>query len=257
MINLFDIARNAQGGAGFDALARQFGLDGEQTRRIVEGLLPAFSLALRRSALDPTAFANVLGMVASGRYAPFFDGSGAFRPGGGAPDGGDLLRRLFGSEDASREVAAQVSALTGAGLSAVQHVMPALAGMLAGGLYRHATIDGYADALRRWADALQAGAPRPAPRSNVTDPWAAWSDMVASMGRPKPPPPPEPHPLQPWTDMVGALLGAPAKPEPPPPPPPSNPLEAFSQMFETGREAQAQHLASLQGIIDAAWGAKR
>ena len=36
-----------------------------------------------------------------------------------------------------------------------------------------------------------------------------------------------------------------------------NPLQLLSQMFETGREVQAQHLATLQAILDGFWGSGR
>ena len=255
MFNLLDIARGAQGGAGFDSLSRQFGLNGDQTRRVVEGLLPAFSLALRRNAQDPSAFGAFLQLMTSGRYEPAFDASPMVFAMGGGADGQDILGQLFGAEHVSRAVASQVSATTGVGLAAVQQIMPALAGALVGGLYRQAATGGYADFLRQGSDMLRSATPKPARSSPAWDPWSAWSEMVAAMTPAKKPepPPPAPNPLAPWTDMMGAMWGAPAKPEPPPPPPP-NPFQAVAEMFESGREVQAQHLARLQAILDGVWG---
>jgi hypothetical protein len=79
------------------------------------------------------------------------------------------------------------------------------------------------------------------------------------------------NPIEAWSAVIESMLGKPkepaqaAKPAPPPAPPPTkvaassveNPLQALSQMFETGREVQAQHLATLQTILDSFWGAGR
>lgn len=258
MVHLFDIARRAHQGAGFDVLSRQFGLDPAQTQRAVEALLPAFTLAFQRNLLNPTSFADMLGMVASGQYAPFYDGAGARMFPGGPSSGDRLLATLFGSPDMGRQVAAQASAVTGIGAQLLQQMMPALAATLIGGMFRHASVEGFADLLGQWSSAIKSAVPakRPAPPS---DPWSAWAEVAAGMmgggSKPAPPPPPPDTPIEAWTKALGSMLGntpsAPSRPQPSRP----DPLQSVMQMFETGREVQAQHLADLQRIMGAAWAA--
>ena len=155
MVNLFDIVRQAQRGSGLDGLARQFGLGPVQVQSAVEALLPAFSLALQRSAMNPGAFADILGAIGSGRYAPFFDPAGSWSARPQGPGGEDLVARLFRTPEATRDVAAQAAAMTGIGVQVVQHMMPHLAAMLIGGLSRYASMEGMSDVLRQWSDALK------------------------------------------------------------------------------------------------------
>lgn len=262
MVHLFDIARRAHGGAGFDVLSRQFGLDAAQTQRALEALLPAFTLAFQRKVTNPASFADMLGMVASGRYASFYDGAGAWPGPAGRGAGDRLLEQLFGSLEVGK-VAAQASAVTGLGAHLLQQMMPALAATLVGGMFRYASIEGFADLLGQWSAAIKAAVPakRPAP----ADPWSAWAEVAGRMmgggsSFAAPPPPPADTPFEAWTKAVGGMLGQ-AQPRPEPPrresprsePPPQDPLQAVLQMFETGREVQSQHLADLRRIVDAAW----
>lgn len=263
MVNLLDIVRQAQQGSGLDGMAKQFGLAPAQARSAVEALLPAFSLALQRTAMNPSAFADILGAIGSGRYAPFFDRAGSWSSRPPLPGGDDLVARLFRTPEATREVAAQAAAMTGLGAQVLQHMIPHLAAMLIGGLSRSASLEGLSDVLRQWSDALKAASrdARP-PVRDPADPWTAWTEVARTMmGAPEPAPAPQPpqasNPFEAWTVAMAALTGtrpATAAPAPPPAPAPPSPFEALSQMFETGREVQQQHLATFQTILDGAWG---
>ncbi len=247
MVNLFEIARQAQSGTWFDAASRQFGLQPAQTQRAVEALLPAFTLAFQRNAMNPAAFGNLLGMVGSGQYAPFYDTPGFGRPGAGET----VLTQLFGSRQVTDAVAAQASAVSGIGVQILQQMLPALAATLIGGMFRYASVEGFADLLRQWSDAIKAARPLAAP-PKAADPWSAWADTVGAMMGSSPFPQTPTRPVDPvsgWFEAVSAMLGGAGKAPPPPPPSRPNPFEAISRMFETGREVQAQHLAGLQAIM--------
>ena len=62
MFNPLDMFQ-AQGEAGIQTMAQQFGLTTEQTARAFEALMPALTLGLQRSVgMDPTGFARMFGM---------------------------------------------------------------------------------------------------------------------------------------------------------------------------------------------------
>jgi hypothetical protein len=292
MFNLFDLMRAAQGGAAMENMARQFGLSVDQTRRATEALMPAFALGFRRNAADPMGFANLLGMMGSGQYASFFDQPGlAFTPRAWS-EGNQVLGQLFGPE-VSRQVAEQTAAWAGVGPEIMKQMMPTVATMLMGGLFRSAANEGLADmfeqfakALRGETDVTRSGSGRNAGGAGaITNPFSAWADMVDTMWGTHPPvkpsepersPPDEtPNPFGAWAAMMSGMLGSdqPARPtqsEPQPEPAPESepapepespplqtPFEFFGHMFETGREAQQQHLATLQNIFDTYWGTAR
>ena len=300
MVNLADITRESGQGTGLAALSRLYGLDQTQTSRAIEALLPAFTLAFQRLALNPVAFGDLLRAVGSGTYAPFFDNPGQSQA---AKQGAAVLDQLFRSPEGARQVAAQAASLTGVGMQVMQQMMPVLAATIVGGMFRAASVEGFADLLRQWGDALRTAGEKLDP-PKPQDPWSAWQDAAGRMMGLRPAAPPKPAAPEPtsvldaWVAMVGAMTGASpgAAPAPPAPAPqasvfhpipePSfdddeaedtvpqdrtsaassgeagsrttpNPFEAVSQMFETGRDVHAQHVAAFQSILDNVWGPNR
>jgi hypothetical protein len=138
-MNLFDMLANAQSGQGMDQLARQFGLSQQQTQAAVEALLPAFSQGLKRNASDPYGVGGFLNAMASGNHAKYFeDAQNAFSPQGMA-EGNGILGHLFGSKDLSRAVASQAAQATGLGQQTLQQMLPVIASMIMGGLFKQST----------------------------------------------------------------------------------------------------------------------
>jgi hypothetical protein len=138
-MNLYDMLANAQNGQGMDQLARQFGLSQQQTQAAVEALLPAFSQGLKRNASDPYGVGSFLNAMASGNHARYFeDAQNAFSPQGMA-EGNGILGHLFGSKDLSRAVAAQAAQATGLGQQTLQQMLPVIASMIMGGLFKQST----------------------------------------------------------------------------------------------------------------------
>jgi hypothetical protein len=279
MFTLSDLMRAAQGGAAMNNMAHQFGLSLEQTQRAMEALMPAFAMAFRRNATDPMGFSALMRMMGSGRYADFFDQPGqAFTP-FGMSQGNDIVAQLFGPE-AARRVAEQTAAWAGIAPEIMKQMLPVTAAMLMGGLFRSAATEGLADFFERLADALRGKDPqRPAQRGEtpsagaMPNPFQFWAGLMGGLGETAPAPrkpaetSPEPRdappsPFGPWGDMLNAMLAAGQPPAPPPEPEPepepaspANPMEFFGHMFETGMDAQQQHLASLRNIFDTYWGA--
>lgn len=266
MVNLLDIMRQAQHGAGMDNMARQFGLSLGDAQRAVETLLPAFSLGFRRNAMNPGAFAPFLDALSSGRYAPFFDGT-TLVPGGVTPPGAELMGQIFGSPEVTRQIAQQASAMSGVGAQVLQRIMPTMGAVLMGGMTRHASLEGVSDVLRQWADWLKVAASAQTARAQPASPdlYGTWTGLVGSMfGMASELAPAKPAlapagPTDPWAQLMATMTGGWTKPEPPPPPPPAQPnaFSALAQMFEAGREVQAQHLAQFQQILDGMWGVGR
>jgi hypothetical protein len=138
-MNLFDMLANAQNGQGMDQLARQFGLSQQQAQAAVEALLPAFSQGLKRNASDPYGVGAFLNAMATGSHARYFDDAqNAFSPQGLA-EGNGILGHLFGSKDLSRAVAAQAAQATGIGQNVLQQMLPVIASMIMGGLFKQST----------------------------------------------------------------------------------------------------------------------
>ena len=153
--------------------------------------------------------------------------------------------------------------------------MPVVATMLMGGLFKSAANEGLAQMFEQVAQVLRGGATKPEIRRNrepaapLPDPFSVWADMVQGMWARAPAKRPEskperapldqpPNPFATWADMISAMAGGARDREPeskpkPAPPKLKNPFEFFGCMFETGRQAQQQQLATLQTIFDTYW----
>ncbi|MBX3570245.1 MAG: DUF937 domain-containing protein [Rhizobiaceae bacterium] len=139
MPTLFDMLNTAQGGQGMDLLARQFNLSRQQAELAVEALTPAFSQGLKQNASDPYGIAGFMQALASGNHARYFeDAQNAFSPQGVA-EGNGILGHLFGSKDVSRAVAAQAAQATGLGQDMLKQMLPVIASMIMGGLFKQST----------------------------------------------------------------------------------------------------------------------
>ena len=139
MLPLFDMLSQAQNGRGMELLARQFNLSQQQAQLAVEALLPAFSQGLKRTTSDPYGLGGFLNALANGQYGRYFDNAGQAFTQQGVEQGNDVLGQLFGSKDLSRAVAAQAAQATGIGQQVLQQMLPVIASMVMGGLFKQST----------------------------------------------------------------------------------------------------------------------
>lgn len=139
MLPLFDMLANARNGNAVEQMARQFGLSQQQAQEALAALMPAFSQGLKRNVANPYDLGNFLAALASGQHARYFeDAAVAFSP-QGVQEGNGILGHLFGSKELSRAVAAQAAQATGIAQQTLQQMLPALAAMIMGGLFKQAT----------------------------------------------------------------------------------------------------------------------
>ncbi|HEV2602806.1 MAG TPA: DUF937 domain-containing protein [Microvirga sp.] len=253
MFNPFDLMRQAQGGAAFDNMARQFGLSPEQVQKATMALMPAFAMGLQRQVSNPNAMEQFFKLMSAGHYPTFFESAAqAFTP-QARQEGSTVLNQLFGSDDVSRQVAQQAAAFSGVGADILQQMLPLMAGIFAGGLATAARAGGMTPGLMP-----EPKAP-PAPGQTGFGAWAdLWGGFFAPQARPASTPQ-NPTPGS-FDEMMASFLAAQRGPAPesaraePPKPETPNPLEAWGQMMEQGREMQQQHLTSLQSIFENVWG---
>lgn len=139
MLPLFDMLAQAQNGNAIDQMAKQFNLSRNQAQDAMEALLPAFSQGLKRNAANPYDLGAFLNALASGQHAKYFEDAGNAFSQTGVEEGNGILGHLFGSKELSRAVAAQASQATGIAQQTLQQMLPALAAMIMGGLFKQST----------------------------------------------------------------------------------------------------------------------
>ena len=248
MPTLFDMLAQAQNGNGMQALAQQYGLSMQQTQAAVAALLPAFSQGLQRNTADPYGLGAFMTAMASGQHAKYFeDATRAFSP-QGVDEGNGILGHLFGSKDLSRAVASQAAQASGVSQQILQQMLPTIASMVMGGLFKQTTNQMQA------AGGFGGGNN---PLGEIIEQMMRQSGMQA----PAPQPRQAPQPQNPMDNPLGKVLqdmfggGAPqpqSQPQPAPNPYGDNPLgKVLQDMFGGGapqpQQSQPQQTQSPYG----------
>lgn len=135
-MDLFDIMQQAGGGKAFQTMASQYGLQPDQVQSAMEAFMPAFATGLQRNTADPMGFLKFMQAISTGQHANYYDDPQSALSGLGIEEGNAILGHLFGSKDVSRAVAGQVNAATGISQSILKQMLPAIASMVLGGLFK-------------------------------------------------------------------------------------------------------------------------
>lgn len=290
MLSLFDMLNQAQNGKAVETMAKQFDLSRQQAELAMEALLPAFSQGLKRNAADPYGVGSFLSALSTGQHSKYFeDASSAFSP-QGMSEGNGILGHLFGSKDLSRAVAAQAAQTTGIAQETLKQMLPALAAMIMGGLYKQSTnqfqaggfgsggniIGEVIEQMMRQAGQQggQARAPRPQapqPDANPFDnPFGKILEGMFGGGgaqtQSAPSTPQNPYGDNPLGKIFEEMLRGgqqTRQPEPAPKPRPQsrqepnpsgrapNPYDdLFGEMFETGRKQRDDYQKGMESIFD-------
>ena len=274
MLPLFDMMLRAQNGTAMESMASQFNLAQEQVTKAMAALMPAFSSGFKRNTANPYDFSSLIGAMASGGYAKYFeDMSKAFTPQGIA-DGNQVLEKLFGSKEVSRAIAAQAAQFTGVGQEVLKQMLPVMADAIMGGLFKQTTGQ-MADAnpfagtpmgamMQQWLEST-GFQPKPAPKQpNIFDnPFTkAFQDMMGAAQKPQAAPAANPFFDNPFAksfqDIMTGAYGAPsaggaAKEAPKPEaeaPPAAKMTEIMNAMFDSGLEVQKNYQKSMEQIFD-------
>jgi hypothetical protein len=290
MLPLFDMLAQAQNGQGMEMLARQFNLSQQQAEAAVAALLPAFSQGLKRNTADPSGLGAFMTAMANGQHAKAFDDAGLAFSQQGVAQGNDVLGQLFGSKELSRAVASQAAQATGIGQQVLQQMLPVIASMLMGGLFKQSTnqmpsgqnaagVPGNNPLGRILEEMMKQGGSmagsQSAPQQSPFDPMTnnplgkILQDMFGGAARQQAPGGGQPQQPQnplgetPWgkilEDMLGGAQGQVQQPAPQDGtrsdtdngPQPKNPYdEIFGKMFETGRQQRDDYQKGVESVFD-------
>lgn len=296
MMNLFEMMQSAQNGQAMQNLARQYGLSMQQTQAALDALLPAFSMGLQRQTQNPYAFGNLAQMMTATPFGQMYDSDGDGIPDRAMPLGQDVMSQIFGSKEVANAVAAQAAATSGVGQAVLKQMLPVIASMLMGGLFKTVNNQGLGGILGQFAEMMRGQMPgmQPAPAPQANNPGNPWEQILGGMfGGQKPPagqaqgggPFGSGMPGMPadmgniFGQILGGMFGgvppqagpkpAPRQRQPEPEPEPEEPapsgetgpgsigLDALNQMFEHGRKVQADHQDALRSIFEAMLGGQR
>jgi len=126
-------------GDGFSQIKQQFDLDSKDAEKAIEALLPAFSTGLKRNTSKPKELGAFLQSLSDGHHAKYIDDTWSAFTDDGIRDGKGILKHLFGSKKASRALSNQASSVSGVDENTIKKMLPVLASMVMGGVYKQST----------------------------------------------------------------------------------------------------------------------
>jgi hypothetical protein len=273
MFNLTEIMQAAQGGQGINNIASHFGLTPEQAQSAVQSLIPGMSMGLQNQAANSGGLASIIEMMTGGAHHEAFNNPAATAAPQTASAGTDILHQIFGGQSGAEAFAQHATNTSGISASVMQSLMPVVASMVMGGLFKGA----YNNGLGGLLSSLTGAATQNIGMQNIGM-QAAQGGMLGSLlgslmgGMGGAQPAQTPPPAANLNDMLGGLMGSlmggvqPAAtqaettiPNPAAPnsvnPSSVNPmatgLEMLQSMLNHGQQVQAAHTNALQDILNA------
>lgn len=174
-MNIVEMIARSHNGQGLDVLGQQFGLSREQTLAAVAELAPVVTSGVRRNTREPDGMVSLFEALSGGGHERYLDDDNAVQYDTAKNDGNAILGHLFGRKEVSREVAMQAAGTTGIGGAILKKMLPVIASMVMGAIFKRMT----------------GGAPAPSPRGG------SGGSQGGGLG-----------------DIIGDILGGGRKPQP-------------------------------------------
>ena len=133
----FDMLAQAQNGQVVQNLAQQFGLSQEQTEDAIQTMLPVLTKSINANIQTRDGLASLLRALASGKHEKYYDDPAALTDPSSIADGNAILGHILGSDRQTRTLATQASYATGIGGGLIEQLLPQLAKILMGMLFKN------------------------------------------------------------------------------------------------------------------------
>ncbi len=138
MPSMIELLLQSEGASPLAELSSRFGLSKTQTRQAVEALAPALSIGLKRNTASPMGAGAFIEALSTGRHAQYVDQPSQAVSDDGIKEGNKILGHLLGSKKVSRAVTAQAAQATGLGQNTMKQMLPMLASMAMGSMFKGA-----------------------------------------------------------------------------------------------------------------------
>lgn len=138
-MNIVEMIARSHNGRGLDVLGGQFGLSREQTLAAIAELAPMVTSGVRRNTREPDGMVSLFEALSGGRHERYLEDDAAVQYDQVKNDGNAILGHLFGRKEVSREVAMQAAGTTGIGSAILKKMLPVIASMVMGAIFKRMT----------------------------------------------------------------------------------------------------------------------
>ncbi|MEM7250285.1 MAG: DUF937 domain-containing protein [Pseudomonadota bacterium] len=133
-MNLLEMLLKQGDGQAVSQLGKQFGLDDQSTRGVLEQLAPALSRGFKKNASTPKGLDELIAALGKGNHQRYADDLSHIGRKETVDDGNGILGHIFGSKDVSRNVAGYASKETGVSAGIIKKLLPVVASLAMGAL---------------------------------------------------------------------------------------------------------------------------
>jgi hypothetical protein len=136
-MRISDVLSTPDGDRLIDQISAATGLSRDDAGKAVRAIVPELVFGLERNTLSRGGLADLLAAIASGRHEGYLDSGDVFRDPAIAADGNRILGHILGSESRADRVAQRLSADTGLPAGILRTILPGLAALVLGWLFRN------------------------------------------------------------------------------------------------------------------------
>ena len=138
-MNIVEMIARSHNGRGLDVVGEQFGLSREQTLAAIAELAPMVTSGVRRNTREPDGMVSLFEALSGGQHERYLDDDDAVQFEAAEHDGNGILGHVFGDKQVSREVAMQAAGTTGIGSAILKKMLPVIASMVMGAIFKRMT----------------------------------------------------------------------------------------------------------------------
>lgn len=132
--NILDLLLSNENNSALEELGRNFGLNNDQTRKAVEGLIPALSRGMQNNTSNEHGMDDLLDALRTGKHGKYMEQPSSLSRPETTEDGNGILGHIFGSKEVSREVASRVSKQSGISSAILKKMLPVVASLVMGAI---------------------------------------------------------------------------------------------------------------------------
>jgi len=141
-MNILDLILSNENKPALDELSRNFGLNEVETKKAVEGLIPALSRGMQNNTGGEQGMEDLLDALRTGKHGQYMEQPNSLSRPEATEDGNGILGHLFGTKQVSRDVAAQVSQKSGISSAILKKMLPVVASLVMGALSKKFMVGG-------------------------------------------------------------------------------------------------------------------